>query len=144
MTTRYLRPSGFLRGANKVIAFLLRRGVTMAGANQLSVRGRKTGEARTVPVNPLDFDGSHYLVSPRGNTQWVRNLRAAGEGELRLGRRVRRFTATEIADDAKPAVLRAYMERWGYQVKQYVNFTATSTDDELRAAAGDHPVFVLS
>ena len=61
------------------------------------------------PVNVLSHAGQRYLVAPRGQTQWVRNLRAAGGGELRVGRKVERFTATELPDERKPEVLRAYL-----------------------------------
>ncbi len=79
----------------------------MAGARVLEVKGRKSGEWRQTPVNPLSFEGERYLVAPRGHTQWVRNLRASGEGRL-AGRRTESFSATELADVEKPALLRAF------------------------------------
>ena len=82
----------------------------------MRVRGRKTGEWRTTPVNLLVHEGDRYLVAPRGHTQWVGNLRAAGCGELRVGRRVEPFEATEITDDDKPEILRAYLRRWKVEV----------------------------
>jgi deazaflavin-dependent oxidoreductase (nitroreductase family) len=95
-----------------------------------------------VPVNLLEHDGASYLVAPRGDTQWARNLRAAGQGEFRLGRRVRQFTATEVSDDAKPPLLRAYLERWAFEVGAFFpGVTATSSDAELRGAASGYPVF---
>ena len=91
-------------------------GVSVYGSRVLYVKGRKSGEWRSTPVNPLTLDGTRYLVAPRGNTQWVRNMRAVGAGELRIGRRVEPFRATEIADDAKPAILRAYLKKWKFEV----------------------------
>src|SRR6202012_244356 len=82
----------------------------------LAVRGRKSGEWRTTPVNLLVIDGQRYLVAPRGHTQWVRNLRVAHTGGLRLGRRPEPFAATELTDDEKPAILRAYLKRWKAEV----------------------------
>ena len=109
----------------------------------LYVRGRKTGEWRSQPVNPLTYEGSRYLVAPRGNTQWVRNLRAAGgTGELRLGRRVEAFRATEIADDDKPPVLRAYLKRWKWESGVFFDgVDATAPDETLRGMAPGYPVF---
>ena len=75
------------------------------------MRGRSSGEWRTVPVNLLTIDGTRYLVAPRGTTQWVRNIRAAGGGELRIGRRTEAISVRELADDAKPPVLREYVRR---------------------------------
>src|ERR687885_264065 len=70
---------------------------------------RSAGAWRTVPVNLLTVDGVSYLVAPRGVTQWVRNLRAAGSGELRVGRRVQAFRGEELPDGDKTAVIRAYL-----------------------------------
>ena len=80
------------------------------------MRGRKSGEWRATPVNLLSIDTQRYLVAPRGETQWVRNLRVAGAGELRVGRRIEAFTATEIADADKVLILRAYLKRWKAEV----------------------------
>lgn len=133
-----------VRTSNTVVSTLLRFGVPLFGAHVLAVRGRTTGERRTVPVNPIDVDGVRYLVSPRGDTQWVRNIRASGECELRRARSTRQYTATEIVEADKPAILRAYLARWEWQVRTFVNgCTADSTDAELRAAAARHPVFRL-
>jgi hypothetical protein len=95
-----------------------------------------------VPVNLLALDSARYLVAPRGETQWVRNLRAAGGGELVLGRRVEPFTVTELPDGEKPPVLRAYLKRWKAEVGVFFDgVSATSTDEELTRIAGRHPVF---
>ena len=104
---------------NSTVATLTRAGISVNGSRVLAVRGRKTGEWRTTPVNPLTVDGHRYLVAPRGQAQWVRNLRAAGEGELRVGRRTERFTATEMADADKPPVLREYLRKWGWEVGRF-------------------------
>src|ERR671922_1877776 len=109
MPQRYIAPDWFTRKVfNRIVAALTRLGISVWGSRVLEVRGRKTGEPRRTPVNLLTIEGTRYLVAPRGHTQWVRNLRAAGEGELRLGRRVEHFRAIELVDDEKPAVLRAY------------------------------------
>src|SRR5712692_4360263 len=109
---RYIKPAWFTRCAfNPAVAALTRAGISVWGSRELRVRGRATGTWRSVPVNLLSFAGERYLVAPRGQTQWVRNLRVAGEGELRVGRRVEAFQATELADDDKVEVLRAYLRR---------------------------------
>jgi deazaflavin-dependent oxidoreductase (nitroreductase family) len=107
---RYERPDWVTRYlANPAVALLTRLGVSLRGSRILAVRGRKSGEWRQTPVNPLVLDGQRYLVAPRGNTQWSRNLRASGKGVLRLGRGVERFRAVEVADAEKPPILRAYL-----------------------------------
>jgi hypothetical protein len=109
------------------------------------VRGRTSGEPRSTVVNLLTLDGVDHLVAPRGTTQWVRNIRAAGgEATLRLGRRVTPVRATELDDAAKVPVLRAYLEAWGWEVGKLVEgLRAGSDDDEISAAAPGFPVFVL-
>ena len=124
---------------------LTRLGVSVAGSRVLEVRGRKSGEPRRTPVNLLTVDGMRYLVAPRGHTQWVRNLRARGEGRLLLGRHAEPFTATELADDDKPALLRAYLRRWKWEVGMFfAGVGPDSPDDELRRIAPDHPIFRIS
>jgi deazaflavin-dependent oxidoreductase (nitroreductase family) len=130
---------------NRAVVGLTRLGVGIAGSRILEVRGRTTGEPRRNPVNPLTLGNSRYLVSPRGHTQWVRNLRARGEGRLLLGRREQAFTAVELADDEKPPILRAYLERWKWEVGAFFGGVGPdSTDEELRAIAPDHPVFRIT
>jgi deazaflavin-dependent oxidoreductase (nitroreductase family) len=123
---RYLKP-GFVvsRALNPL---LMRLGLVPT----LAVRGRRSGEWRKVPVNVLELDGKRYLVAPRGDTQWARNLRAAGGGELRTRSGTEAFTATEIPDSDKPPIIDAYLARWGGQVK--------SQFKELPDPA-EHPVF---
>src|SRR5260221_3468191 len=97
---------------NSSVPWLTRRGFSVWGSRMLYVRGRTSGQWRSNPVNVLTYEGRRYLIAPRGQTQWVRNLRAAGGGELRVGRKVEKFTATELADAQKPDILRAYLRRW--------------------------------
>jgi len=127
---------------NPAVAALTRLGVSVAGSRVLEVRGRMTGERRRTPVNLLTLDGTRYLVAPRGHTQWVRNLRARGEGRLFVGRRAEDFTATEVPDDDKPPILRAYLERWKWELGAFFGGVGPdSTDEELRRIAPDHPIF---
>jgi deazaflavin-dependent oxidoreductase (nitroreductase family) len=141
-TDRYLMPGRGARMMNAAIAGLTRLGISVWGSRVLAVRGRSSGEWRTTPVNLLVVDGVRYLVAPRGVTQWVRNLRAAGGGELRVGRRVEAFRADELDDDAKPVVLREYLRRWAFEVGVFFDgVSASSSDDELRRIAPGYPVF---
>ena len=110
---RYQRPDALtMYILNPLITALTKLGLSMRGSHVLAVRGRKTGNVQEVPVNPLEVDGVRYLVAPRGETHWVRNLRAAGVAELRLGQRREQIHVTELDDDAKPPVLRAYLRQW--------------------------------
>ena len=91
-------------------------------------------------MNLLDHDGHRYLVSARGEGQWVRNLRAAGTGELRVGKRTEAFRGRELSDQEKVPVLRAYLKRWKVEVGVFFDGVGPdSTDAQIRAIAGKHP-----
>ena len=121
---------------NRIVAWLTNRGISLLGSRVLSVRGRKSGEWRSTPVNLLTVDGVRYLVAPRGHTQWVKNLRSTREGRLRLGRRTDTFHATEIAD----AMLRhgVYVIAFSFPVvprgeaRIRVQLSAAHTDEDIR------------
>ncbi len=142
---KYDKPGFFTKSVGNVLVMLLTRlGISAGGANTLVVRGRKSGEPRSVPVNPLDHNDARYLVAPRGNTEWVRNLRTAGEGELRLGSKSETIKATEIGDAEKPPVLRAYLEKWATATKGSFGVDEKASDEELAAIAPNHPVFRIT
>jgi deazaflavin-dependent oxidoreductase (nitroreductase family) len=139
----YAKPGWFTQHVmNPLVAILTRAGVSVWGSRELRVRGRKSGEWRTTPVNLLTIDTQQYLVAPRGETQWVRNLRVANTGELRVGRRTEPFRATEIDDADKIPILRAYLTRWKAEVGVFFDgVNATSDDAEVTRIAPNHPVF---
>jgi deazaflavin-dependent oxidoreductase (nitroreductase family) len=139
---RYVRPTRLVNLLNRIPTLLARLGISVYGSRTLAVRGRRSGAWRTVPVNLLVHEGREYLVAPRGETQWVQNVRAAGGGELWLGRRREPFRATELADDDKPPLLRAYLRKWRFEVAQFFEgVDATAPDAELRRIAPGYPVF---
>jgi len=143
--TRYVEPGWFTRNIfNRGVRRLTRLGISVAGSRELRVRGRKSGEWRSTPVNLLTVDGTRYLVAPRGTTQWVRNLRAAGEGELRVGRRSEPFKAAELTDQDKPPVLQEYLHRWAWEVGAFFEgVDKNATADDLARIAPDFPVFQI-
>lgn len=139
----FQEPDWFTRRVfNPLVAVLTRLGVSLAGSRILRVKGRSSGVVRSTPVNLLAIDGRRYLVAPRGHTQWVRNLRAAQEGELALGRKTERFKAFEVPDEQKLPILREYLRRWKWEVGVFFGGVgADSPEPELRRIAADHPVF---
>ena len=143
MSARYIKPDWFTKNVfNPAVAVLTRLGVSVWGSRILRVRGRKSGEWRSSPVNLLTYQGTRYLVAPRGNTQWVRNIRVSKEGELVLGGRAEKFRAAEISDEEKLPVLRDYLRRWKFEVGMFFDGVGPdSPDSELRRIAPDHPVF---
>jgi deazaflavin-dependent oxidoreductase (nitroreductase family) len=146
MPDHFQRPGWFTKLVfNPLVAGLTRLGVSLAGSRVLEVQGRKSGEWRSTPVNPLDHEGARYIVAPRGETQWVRNLRASGEGRLRKGGRSEEFTATELPDEEKLPLLRAYLKKWAWEVGAFFQGVgADAPDDDLRRIAPLHPIFRIS
>jgi deazaflavin-dependent oxidoreductase (nitroreductase family) len=150
LTSRNVRPvtpagQALNRFANSLVARLTKAGVSLRGSRVLYVRGRTSGEWRTTPVNPLSLADGRYLVAPRGHTQWVKNMRAAGGGELHVGRRVEKFTATELADADKPAILREYLRRWKMEVGVFFDGVGPDASDaQLLAIAPGYPVFRIT
>ena len=141
---RYVQPDRNTRILNSMVAGLTRAGFSVWGSGILAVRGRTSGDWRTTPVNPLTLNGERYLVAPRGETQWVRNMRVAGGGELRVGRRAEPFTATELADADKPEVLRAYLKRWKFEIGMFFQGVGPDAPEaKLLEIAPGYPVFRL-
>jgi deazaflavin-dependent oxidoreductase (nitroreductase family) len=139
----YRKPGWFTRNVfNPAVALATRAGLSVWGSRILQVRGRTSGELRETPVNVLTFNGQRYLVAPRGETQWARNLRVTREGALRLGRHTERFRGIELPDSEKPELLRAYLRRWKMEVGVFFGgVDANSSDEDLLRIAPDHPVF---
>ena len=145
MADRYVVPGWFTRNVfNRLVARCTKLGLSVRGSRVLLVRGRTSGAVRANVVNVLTHDGGRYLVAPRGTTQWVRNLRAAGQADLRVGRRVEPVVAEELADDAKPIVLREYLRQWKWEIGQFFDGVGPdAADDELLRIASGYPVFRL-
>jgi len=139
----YRRPDWFTKNIfNAAVAALTRVGVSVWGSRVLRVKGRSSGEWRSAPVNLLTYEGKQYLVAPRGQTQWVRNIRVSGTGELLLGNQAQSFRAVELGDDEKIPILKAYLKRWKAEVGIFFRgVSADSPEADLRRIAPDHPVF---
>lgn len=146
-TPHYRQPGWFTRNVfNRAVAALTRIGISVWGSRVLEVPGRTSGQPRRTPVNLLTLDGHQYLVSPRGEGQWVRNVRAnGGHLDLLVGRRRTHWIARELSNADKLDVLRAYLQRWKAEVGVFFDGVGPdSSDDELRRIAPRHPVFSLS
>jgi deazaflavin-dependent oxidoreductase (nitroreductase family) len=144
-SNRFQEPGWFTRNVfNRAVNGLMALGISISGSRVLEVKGRKSGEWRSTPVNLLEVDGDRYLVAPRGNTQWVRNMRVSGGGRLRLGRKTEDFKATEVPLDPRVPILRAYLKKWKWEVGAFFDGVGPdSSDAELLRIAPEHPVFKI-
>ena len=125
-----------------MITAVTKLGIRPGGMAVLSVKGRKTGRAIRVPVNPVDVNGAAYLLSPRGTAQWVQNVRAAeGKANLHLGRKLQPVTLTEVADEDKLPIAREYVRRFYSAVGKVMNIPKNPSDEQLKAVLSNHPVF---
>ena len=142
---RYLEPNWFTRRVfNPLMGWMTKMGISMWGSRVLSVPGRTSGIARTTPVNVLTIGDDRYLVAPRGEAQWVKNVRVAGGCSLSVGRRREQVRLVEIADADKPEILRSYLRRWKWEVGQFFDGVGPdATDEQLLAIAPGYPVFRL-
>jgi deazaflavin-dependent oxidoreductase (nitroreductase family) len=123
----YVRPDWIMRWLINPILVRFRIGTTLV------VRGRRTGKLVEVPLgSPLALDGVRYLVSGGGNTQWVRNLRAAGRAALRTSGRTEEFRAVELDGAERDRIVTAYREKLGHRGDRYF---------EQLPNAADHAVF---
>jgi deazaflavin-dependent oxidoreductase (nitroreductase family) len=144
--THYRQPGFFTKHVfNRLVARSTKLGISIYGSRVLETKGRKSGEPRRTPVNPLHLDGQEYLVSPRGMTQWIRNAKADdGRVVLILGRRRHEYVIHEVTGDERIPVLRAYLRKWKMEVGVFFGGVGPdSTDAELAAIADRHPVFTL-
>ena len=141
--TGYQEPGWFTKHVfNPIVEFATRRGLSMAGSRVLEVQGRKSGKWFSTPVNPLSFEGQRYLVAPRGETQWVRNIRVSGEGRLKRGGRAEVISVVEVPDAEKVPILRAYLAKWAWETKAFFRIASKNpSDEEMIRIAPAHPVF---
>jgi deazaflavin-dependent oxidoreductase (nitroreductase family) len=130
MGTAYLAPNWFVR---KVANGLFMR-FGIGGIETLTVPGRRSGRPHSVPLVPVEHEGARYIVSARGETDWVKNLRAAGGGQLGRRGRSQRFAADEIPVDRRAPVIEAYRAKAGRSV---AGLFAKLPDP------ADHPVFLV-
>jgi deazaflavin-dependent oxidoreductase (nitroreductase family) len=140
---RYLKPRAAERIFGRALIFLLRLGLVRGHFWVLEVRGRRSGRTISLPVDPIEFEGRRYLVCARGESNWVRNARAAGEVALvRAGRR-HRCTVRELSPELRPPILKAYLDRFATEVQRFFPVPKGSPVEVFADLARRYPVFVL-
>ena len=138
MTARYLKPGAVERIFGQALVGLVR-----GHFHVLEVRGRKSGKTISLPVDPLDLGGRRYLVCARGNANWVRNARSAGEVVLARAMRRQRYAVRELSPDLSPPVLKAYLHRFAAEVQRFFPVPKGSPVEAFNDLAPRYPVFEL-
>src|SRR6476661_9379121 len=139
----------YVKVGNAVTLALLRAGVKLVGPflffgnypmYLLTVRGRKSGQPRTVALAIIERNGKRYVSSPYGIVDWVRNLRVAGKAVLTRGRRSQRVRASELSPSEAALVLRDEAVA-GNPFIRFFGVNAHSSLEEFERATASHPLF---
>jgi hypothetical protein len=139
----FIKPGAFERGFGRILVSLVRIGLVRGHFYVLEVPGRNSGKKFSLPVDPLDLDGQRYLVCARGNANWVRNARAAGEITLARALRRRRYAVRELSPAERPPVLKAYLDRFAAEVQRFFPIPKGSPVEAFDELAPRYPVFEL-
>ena len=140
---RTYRPTVLRRLRDRMMTFMLSRGIGPPGLYLLTVSGRKTGVPRTTPVAPLEDREGRWLVAPFGADGWARNARATGRVTLSRGRNAVMYTATELGPAEAAPILKRYLAEHPRTVGAYFDVDKNDTLDDFAAEAPRHPVFRL-
>ena len=140
----FMRPSSLDRIVNRVFGFLVKIGFGLTHNFLLEVQGRKSGRIYATPVNVLTHENKRYLVAPRGDTQWVRNVVVSQKATLVRGAKRENVRMRAIADAAKPEILKAYVDRYRLTVQRYFPIPAGSPLKDFEPLVGRYPVFEIS
>jgi deazaflavin-dependent oxidoreductase (nitroreductase family) len=143
-SAQFNKPTAADRFLNRAFGFLISVGLGLSHNYLLEVRGRKSGRTYSTPVNLLDHDGKEYLVAPRGETQWVKNVMSTGEGCLVRGSKRREISLTPMPDAAKPEILKDYLDRYRKTVQRFFPLQAGSPADAFKPLASRYPVFEVT
>jgi deazaflavin-dependent oxidoreductase (nitroreductase family) len=139
----FRKPSAVEAFFNRALGFLVGLGIGPGYMHLLQVRGRKTGQVYSTPVDLLQVGGKPYLVAPRGRTQWVRNAEATGEIVLKRGSVRRKYLLRPVPDAEKSEILKLYLDSYKTEVQRYFPVPAGSPAAAFRDVAPNYPVFEL-
>jgi deazaflavin-dependent oxidoreductase (nitroreductase family) len=139
----FREPTGIEKIFNRSFGFIIGLGLGPSHIHLLQVRGRKSGKLFSTPVDLLQLQGIHYLVAPRGRTQWVRNAEAAGEITLKKGSTRQQFRLRPISGAEKLPILKAYLDSFKREVQRYFPIPAGSPPESFAAISENYPAFEL-
>jgi deazaflavin-dependent oxidoreductase (nitroreductase family) len=137
----YKRPTKLTQIFNRITSWFAARGLMPAKTVQVEVKGRRSGEMRTMVINSVDYEGQSYFVSTRGESEWVRNVRAAG-GEVviqRAGRK--RARLEELPAEQRAPIIKKYLGENAMVTRRQFEMDPKAPLSEFEGIADRHPVF---
>ena len=141
--TVYHKPSGPVKLMNSIISRLAGIGLVPMNTVLLQARGRRSGEMRSTAVSWVEHEGKRYLVSPRGNTEWARNAKAAGEAVIK-SRKTERVRLEEVPVEQRAPIIKAYLKKTAMVTKREFGLDPGAPLEEFERIADRHPVFRIS
>jgi deazaflavin-dependent oxidoreductase (nitroreductase family) len=142
--TYFLKPTAMDRLAGQVFAALLKLGIGFKHNFILEVRGRKSGRVFATPINLLVYNGKSYLCASRGETQWVRNARAAGRVSLIRASQRDEYAVRELPVEQRPELLKEFLDRFATSVQRFYPVKKGSPVSAFAECAKTMPVFELT
>jgi deazaflavin-dependent oxidoreductase (nitroreductase family) len=140
MSRYYNKPSGFTKAMNSLMGWLGGRGIGPKKMVSLTIKGRKSGQPRTVAVNIVEYQGNRYLVAPRGNTEWSRNAVAAGgEAVIKRGK-PENVRLVEVPISERAPIIQKYVKETAI-VRSEFGLKEDSPIEEIEKVADRHPTF---
>ena len=139
----YLKPGAVERIFGRLLTFFVRIGLVRGHFWILEVRGRRSGRTISLPVDPIEFQGRRYLICARGNSNWVRNARTAGEVVLVRAMRRRHYAVRELPPGKRSPILKAYLDRFAGEVQRFFPIPKGSSVKAFNDLAPHYPVFEL-
>jgi deazaflavin-dependent oxidoreductase (nitroreductase family) len=142
--TVYHKPSGPVKLMNSIIGRLASIGLVPMSTVMLQVTGRRSGQTRSTPVSWIEHEGHRYLVAPRGNTEWVRNVKAAGGEATLKHRKTERIRLEEIPVDHRAPIIKSYLKKTAMVTKREFGLDPNAPIEQFEKIAPRHPVFRIT
>jgi deazaflavin-dependent oxidoreductase (nitroreductase family) len=142
--TVYHKPSGAVKLMNSIVGRLASIGLVPMSTVLLQVKGRRSGQTRSTPVSWIEHEGQRYLVAPRGNTEWVRNVKAAGGEAVLKSRKTEGVRLEEVPVERRAPIIKTYLKKTAMVTKREFGLDPDSPMEEFAKIAPDHPVFQIT
>ena len=142
--TMYHKPSGLVKAMNSFVGWLGSLGLIPGGTARLQVKGRRSGKTRMNAVTWVEHEGQRYLVAPRGNTEWVRNVRADGGRAVLKHGKSEAVRLQEVPVEQRAPIIKPYLKKTKMATRREFGLDPDAPMEEFERIAPDHPVFRIT